>query len=75
MSIFSISETLYLVDTDPVNADAGGKFSGLILSTERCNVDGLLHWIERRLVLSNSKTYYQSMSIIDLLEKEISEDG
>ena len=69
MSIFSINETLYLVDAHPVNADAGGKFTGLILSTERTNVDGLLHWIVRRLVLSNSKTYYQSISIIDLVEK------
>ena len=69
MSIFSISETLYLVDAHPVNADAGGKFTGLILSTERTNVDGLLHWIVRRLVLSKSKTYYQSISIIDLVEK------
>ena len=56
MSIFSIYETLYLVDTHPVNADAGGKFTGLILSTEKSNVDGLLQWIVRRLVLSNSKT-------------------
>ena len=56
MSTFSISETLYLVDAHPVNADAGGKFTGLILSTERTNVDGLLHWIVRRLVLSKSKT-------------------
>ena len=62
-------QTLYLVDAHPVNADAGGKFTELILSTERTNVDGLLHWIVRRLVLSNSKTYYQSISIIDLVEK------
>ena len=75
MSIFSINETLCLVDTHPFNGDAGGKFAELILSTERCNADCLLHWIGRRLVLSNSKTYYQSMSIIDLVEKEISEDG
>ena len=63
------------MDTHPVNADAGGKFTGLIFSAERCNIDELLRWIVRRLVLSNSKTYYQSMSIIDLVEKEISEDG
>ena len=71
MSIFSINETLYLVYTHTVSADAGGKFTGLILSTERSNVDELLHWTVRRLALSNSKTY-QSVSIIDLVEKEIS---
>ena len=75
MFIFSINETLYLVDTDPVNADAGEKITGLILSTQRSNVDRLLHWIVRKLVLSNSKTCYQSMSIRDHVEKEISEDG
>ena len=63
------------MDTHPVNADGGGKFTGLTLSNERCNVDALLHWIVRRLVLTNSKKYYQSMSIIDLVEKEISENG
>ena len=71
MSIFSINETLYLVYTHTVSADAGGKFTGLILSTERSNIDELLHWTVRRLALSNSKTY-QSVSIIDLVEKEIS---
>ena len=75
MFIFSVNEALYLVDTHPVNADAGEKFTGLILSTQRSNVDRLLHWIVGKLVLSNSKTCYQSMSIRDHVEKEISEDG
>ena len=43
--------------------------------TERSNVGGLLHWIVRRLVLSNIKTNYQYMSIVDLVEKDIFEGG
>ena len=74
-TIFPINETLHLVDAHPVNAHAGGKFTELILSTEKIDVDGLLHWIVRRLVLTKSKTYYQSISSIDLVEKDISEDG
>ena len=74
-TIFPINETLHLVDAHPFNAHARGKFTELILLTEKVNVDGLLYWIVRRLVLTKSKAYYQSISSIDLVEKEISEDG
>ena len=63
------------MDTHPVNGDAVGKFTGLIVSTERSTLHVLLQWIVRRLVLSNSKTYYQSMPVTGLVEKEISEEG
>ena len=45
------------------------------LSTKRINLHGLLQAIGVKLVLSNSKTHYQSMFVIDFVEKEISEDG
>ena len=51
------------------------KIYRVSLSIERINLHGLLQTIVVKLVLSNSKTHYQSMFVIDLVEKEISEDG